>query len=156
MNVPAKYLNENILHSMGVIASMFKPLNEKNYLILQANLDFNSAFPRNGVSPTSEALTLSGAAIYGWKSNERKMWGLGVSRTYRMGRPIVVPVFLWNQTFNDKWGTEIILPAKGFVRRNISAKSLLLAGYELEGNQYLLPGANTNQPDGGNIFLQRA
>jgi hypothetical protein len=155
MNIPATYLDENMLHSAGVIASMFKPLNEKNYLILQANLDFNSAFPGNGVSTSSEALTLSGAAIFGWKPNERKMWGLGVSRTYRMGRPIVVPVLLWNQTFNDKWGTEIILPAKAFVRRNLSAKSLLLAGYELEGNQYLLPGANAGQQGGGDIFLQR-
>jgi hypothetical protein len=82
------------------------------------------------------------------------MWGIGVSRTYRMGRPIIVPVLMWNQTFNNKWGTEIILPAKAFIRRNFSAKSLLLAGYELEGNQYLLPGANTGQ-QGGDIFLQR-
>jgi hypothetical protein len=154
LNIPAKYLDEHMLHSVGVIASMFKPLNERNYLILQANLDFNSAFPGNGVSPNGDAFTLSGAAIYGWKPNERKMWGIGVSRTYRMGRPIIVPVLMWNQTFNNKWGTEIILPAKAFIRRNFSAKSLLLAGYELEGNQYLLPGANTGQ-QGGDIFLQR-
>jgi hypothetical protein len=152
---PIGLLNDNMLHSMGVLATVFKPLNEKNYLILQSNLDFNSAFPRTGAKATSEALTLSGAVIYGWKPNDRKMWGLGISRTYRMGRPIVVPVLLWNQTFNDKWGTEIVLPAKGFIRRNFSAKSMLLAGYELEGNQYLLPGAVGNQPNSGNLFLQR-
>lgn len=152
---PIAFLNDYMLHSMGMLATVFKPLNEKNYFIFQANLDFNTAFPGNGASVSGKALTLSGAVIYGWKPTDRKMWGLGLSRTYRMGRPIIVPVLLWNQTFNNKWGTEIVLPAKAFIRRNFSAKSMLLAGYELEGNQYLLPGAAGTQPNSGDLFLQR-
>lgn len=152
---PADYLDRHMLHSFGIISSLFKPLNEKNFLILQLGADFNGAFPGNGKAVTGEAITIAATAIYGWKPNDRKMWGLGVSRTYRMGRPIVVPVLLWNQTFNAKWGIEVALPAKGFVRRNISPTSLLLAGYELEGNQFMLPGAGGSAVSPTNLWLQR-
>ncbi|MCU0388474.1 MAG: DUF6268 family outer membrane beta-barrel protein [Chitinophagaceae bacterium] len=155
LNPPADFLDKYMLHSMGIISSVFKPLNEKNFLILQLGADFNGAFPGNGNTVNGEAITISGTAIYGWKPNDRKMWGIGVARTYRMGRPIVVPVLLWNQTFNAKWGTEIALPAKGFLRRNISPSSMLLAGYELEGNQYMLPGAGGNATATSNLWLQR-
>jgi hypothetical protein len=152
---PANFLDSYMLHSFGIISSMFKPLNEKNFLIVQLGADFNGAFPGNDASPDGEAITISATALYGWKPNDRKMWALGVSRTYRMGRPIVVPVLLWNQTFNSKWGAEIALPAKGFIRRNISPTNLLLAGYELEGNQFMLPGAGGSTSSNPNLWLQR-
>lgn len=152
---PASYLNRYMMHSVGIISSVFKPLNEKNFLILQLGADFNAAFPGNGNAVTGEAVTVSGTALYGWKPNDRKMWGLGVARTYRMGRPIIVPVLMWNQTFNAKWGTEIALPAKGFLRRNISPSNMLLLGYELEGNQYMLPGAGLSNNSSAPLWLQR-
>jgi hypothetical protein len=152
---PADYLDRYMLHSFGIVSSVFKPLNEKNFLILQLGADFNSAFPGKGQAATGEGITISGTAVYGWKPNDRKMWGLGVARTYRMGRPIVVPVLLWNQTFNAKWGTEIALPAKGFLRRNFSPSSMVLAGYELEGNQFMLPGAAGSTGSPNNLWLQR-
>lgn len=148
--VPARNLNDNMLHSGGILASVFKPLNEKNFLIVQAGADLNAAFPA-GRAISGRAITISASAIYGWKLSERNMWGLGASRTYRMGRVIHVPVLYWNKTFNDKWGVEMVLPARGFVRRNFSAQNILLAGFELEGNQYLLPGAM----NGNDLFLQR-
>ena len=155
LSAPASYLDANMLHSFGIISSVFKPLNEKNFMIFQLGADFNGAFPGNGFNVTGEAITVSVTALYGWKPNDRKMWGLGIARTYRMGRPIIVPVLMWNQTFNAKWGTEIALPAKGFIRRNISPSSLLLAGYELEGNQYMLPGMATGGAWPTNLWLQR-
>ncbi len=155
LNTPADYLDRYMLHSFGVISSVFKPLNEKNFIILQLGADFSAAFPGNGQPATGDAITVSGTAVYGWKPNDRKMWGLGLARTYRMGRPILVPVLLWNQTFNAKWGTEIALPAKGFLRHNISPSSLLLAGYEVEGNQFMLPGAGSVSGSPFNLWLQR-
>jgi hypothetical protein len=155
LNPPADYLDQHMLHSFGIITSIFKPLNEKNFLIFQVGADFNAAFPGNGLAATGEAITIAATAIYGWKPNDRKMWGLGVGRTYRMGRPIVVPALLWNQTFNAKWGMELALPAKGFLRRNISPTSVLLAGYELEGNQFMLPGAEGSTGSTSTLWLQR-
>lgn len=148
--IPARNLDANMLHSGGILGSVFKPFNEKNFLIVQAGADLNAAFPA-GQSISGKAVTVSASAVYGWKLSERNMWGLGASRTYRMGRVIHVPVLYWNKTFNDKWGVEMVLPARGFIRRNISAQNILLAGFELEGNQYLLPGAL----NGNDLFLQR-
>ncbi len=147
---PVNAVDANMMHSMGVATSIFKPLDEKRYLILVAGADLNTSFP-SGQSVSGKAITVSASAIYGWKTSERNMWGIGASRTYRLGRVIHVPVLLWNKTFNDKWGVEMVLPAKGFVRRNFSAQSLLLAGFELEGNQYLIPNGLNNS----DLFLQR-
>jgi hypothetical protein len=148
---PVLALQEYMQHSAGLSATVFKPLNEKHFLLAQVLADYNSIFPP-GAGFNSTAITYSASAIYGWKTSDRKMWGLGVSRTYRLGRLIHVPVLMWNQTFNEKWGMEVLLPARAFVRRNFSPRSILLAGFELEGNQYLMPGAGSN---GANLYLQR-
>ncbi len=150
LTTPLAATDANMLHSMGITTTVFKPFDEKRFLIVAAGADFNTSFPANQ-SVSGKAITVSASAIYGYKTNERTMWGIGASRTYRLGRLIHVPVLLWNKTFNDQWGMELLLPAKGFIRRNFSTKSLLLAGFELEGNQYLLPGGFNNS----DLFLQR-
>ena len=123
------------LHSAGIGATLFKPLNEKNFLIIQANADAN-VLADKGTSFTSQAITYSATAVYGWKRSDSLMWGLGVARTYRLGRLIYVPVLLYNRTFNDRWGLEVLLPARAAVRRNFNPKTLAALGFELEGNQY--------------------
>ncbi len=142
-------LNNNGLHSAGLSATVFKPLNEKKFLLFQVIADANWQ-SRSGSSIPKNAMTYSASAIYGFKPTENLMWGLGVSRTYRLGRPIIIPVLLYNQTFNDQWGIESVFPAKVAVRRNINKKSMLFAGYELEGNQYAL-----NYESMAPTFLQR-
>ncbi len=142
-------LNNNGLHSAGLSATVFKPLNEKKFLLFQVIGDANWQ-SQSGGSISSDAMTYSASAIYGFKPTENLMWGLGVSRTYRLGRPIIIPVLLYNQTFNEQWGIESVFPAKVAVRRNINKKSMLFAGYELEGNQYALNNGNLRT-----TFLQR-
>lgn len=137
--------------SAGLNSTIFKPLNEKNFLILQASADMNGIFEKFG-DLNSKALTVSGTAIYGWKTSEKNMIGTGIARTYRAGQLIHVPVLFWNKTFNDHWGMELLLPARGHVRYNFSTSSILQAGFELEGNQFWmsLPGTMN-----GNVFVQR-
>lgn len=142
-------LNNNGLNSAGLSATVFKPLNEKKFLLFQVIADANWQ-NQSGGSISSNAITYSGSFVYGWKPTENLMWGIGAARTFRLGRPIVIPVLLYNQTFNEQWGIESVFPAKVAVRRNINKKSMLFAGYELEGNQYALN--NGNLPT---TFLQR-
>ena len=40
------------------------------------------------------------------------------SPQYFLGTKPHVPVLFWNKTFNDKWGMELLLPARGFMRYN--------------------------------------
>jgi hypothetical protein len=144
-------LQSNALVSTGINTTIFKPLNERNFLIFQASADINGVFPKLG-DIDSKALTLSATGIYGWKISESNMIGTGIARTYRAGRLIYVPVVLWNKTFNDRWGMELLLPAKGFVRYNFSTSSMLQLGFELEGNQFY---TKLPQSKNGEGFIQR-
>lgn len=143
-------LENNGMHTAGINTTIFKPLNEKNFLIFQASADLNGVF--EGFDDiNSKAITISGTAIYGWKKSEKNMIGVGVSRTYRAGQVIHVPVLLWNKSFNDQWGMELLLPARGHLRRNFSTSNILQLGFELEGNQYWMRTPSPN----GQVFIQR-
>ncbi len=145
-NNQVKSLSSPGISTAGINTTIFKPLNEKNFLIFQGSVDLNGAYQRfNEIS--AKGVTYSATAIYGWKTSEKNLIGTGVARTYRAGRQMYVPVLLWNRTFSDKWGMELLLPARGHVRRNFSTSSMLQLGYELEGNQYHIPS--------GTAYLQR-
>lgn len=149
----AQEIDKHTMLSAGLNTTVFKPLNEKNFLIVQASADMNGIF-ESGSDINGKAMTFSGTAIYGWKKSEKNMIGTGIARTYRAGRLIHVPVLFWNKTFNDRWGMELLLPARGHIRYNISTTNILQAGFELEGNQFWMqvPGANgMNQ----SLFVQR-
>lgn len=151
VNEFATALSNNALLTAGLNTTVFKPLNEKNFLIFQASADANGLF-ENAKAIQNKAITLSGTVIYGWKTSEKNMIGTGLARTYRAGRLLHVPVLFWNKTFNDKWGMELLLPARGFVRYNFSTTSMLQAGFELEGNQFLMQLPSTM---GRNTYIQR-
>jgi hypothetical protein len=150
-NLFAKALHEGTMTSAGINSTIFKPLNEKNFLILQGSTDANGIF--NNLSDVNgKSITFSATAIYGWKTSEKNMIGAGLARTYRAGQIIHLPVLFWNKTFNDKWGMELLLPARGFLRYNVSTTNMFQVGFELEGNQFWMNLPNSMN---GSVFIQR-
>ena len=151
---------ERGLRTAGVNLTLFKPLDDKRYILLQGNVDASGTY-RNPSEVTSKNLTYSGTAIYGWKKNDNFLWGLGITRTYRAGQLLHIPVVLYNRTFNPRWGIEAIFPAKVNVRRSFGPSRLLMLGYEIEGNAYYLgtyegQSPNTSQlAAGSDLFLRR-
>lgn len=143
----ALFGNLGSLNSTGINATIFKPFDNEHFLIIQASADFN--YTRTDVL-NPKGLTYSGTAIFGWKKNDNLMWGLGVTRTYRAGQLLHIPVIFYNRTFNQKWGVEAIFPARLHLRRNFSPTSYLMAGYEIEGNAYYL-----GNPSGSDLYLRR-
>ncbi len=135
------FTNLNSLNSTGINTTIFKPLNNKNFLIIQANADANGNYQKLS-EINRKGLTYSALAIYGWKKDDNFMWGVGLSRTYRAGQVIHVPAILYNKTFNKKWGIEAVLPAKANLRRNFSPNSFLMLGFEIEGNTFYLGQVN--------------
>ncbi len=134
----AQSLAAKALRSYGPNATLFKPLNETKFLILQSSFDFNGDFGI-GELPSGKSLKISATAIYGVKKHERLQYGFGLARTYRAGAVNYVPLFLYNYTFQSrKWGFEILLPARLNVRYTINSRNMLFAGLELEGNSYQL------------------
>ncbi len=131
-------LNAAALRSTGINITVFKPLNEKTFLLFQTSHDLNGDY-RLGEFQSLGLLKHSALAVFGWRKHDRLQWGLGVSRTYRVGALNYIPIILYNYTSeNRKWGIEAVFPAKAAYRRSFSPRSILLFGYELEGNSYAL------------------
>jgi hypothetical protein len=131
----------NGLRSTGVSATVFKPFDIRRFLLVQANADASGDYRGFG-DLSSNVLTYSGTAIYGWKRDDNFMWGLGLTRTYRAGQVLHIPVLYYNRTFSPKWGVEAILPARANLRRSFGTTSLLMVGYEIEGNAFYLRDAD--------------
>jgi hypothetical protein len=97
--------------------------------------------------PDFTTIRSSVSALYGKRPHDRKQWAVGLSRTYRAGEMNYIPVVMYNYTsVNRKWGTEILFPARAAYRRKFTSRSILLAGYELEGTSYRLYNMENNVP----------
>jgi hypothetical protein len=119
------------LTSINLNTTLFKPLGEFNFMIVQlmAEQNGNYRFGSSEEGPDLANTKYSGTAIWGKRPHDRKQWGLGVSRTYRAGELNYIPVVMFNYTsVNRKWGTEILFPARAAYRRKINARNLCLPG----------------------------
>jgi hypothetical protein len=150
-------LKNNGLRSAGVNSTLFKPFDEKKFILLQSSFDWNGDY---GLSlPQNNQLRISAAAIYGIKKHERLIYGFGIARSYRPGEQNYIPVWLYNYTFrNQKMGFEVLLPARGHFRYSLNSRNILLAGFELEGNSYRLNKMVNQNPvfPYRNVQLQRS
>lgn len=147
-------LQENGLTTVGINSTLFKPFNAEKFLIAQASADLNGDFYTDNITPF-ENTRYSAALIYGKKVNDRKMIGFGLSRTYRVGEINYIPVMLLNWTApSRKWGVEMLAPARVHIRKTLSARNILLFGYELEGNSYHI--LNTGRDTFNNYELRRS
>ncbi len=144
-------LNNTSLHSFTAATSIFKPLNARNFILINASVELNgnnASFKNIGL----KNIFAGGALIYGWKKGFSSMTGLGILRAYRLGRVVHIPAFLMNRDFNKKWGVEMLLPARANFRYRPNKKNILMAGFDLEGAQYAYGSTNNTL---NNTFFQR-
>ena len=156
-NPLSQALDNNGLTTLGFTATIFKPLNIKRYFIFQLGANLNGDYTLSDIQSLSYT-RYTASVIYGIKSNDRKMWGLGATRTYLGGALNYLPIYyLMYTSENKKWGVEMVLPARFQYRRNINEKNLLLLGWEVEGNTYRIN--NNGNPYGlpfNDMELRRA
>ncbi len=138
----ASSLNEHTLRTASLGLLIFKPLDEKHFLIFQGASSLNGNYNFDNIKPDFSKMKYSAALLYGWKFSDNQNLAIGFSRTYGGGRLLHLPILMWNKTFNPKWGVELLLPARGSLRYNFTAKSTLNFGYELEGQSYLMQNAD--------------
>lgn len=151
-------LMQNGLRSYGFNATVFKPFNEKYFSIIQGMAEFNGDLSLKDVPSLTQA-KISASFILGRKYHDRLMAGIGLSRAYRGGELIYVPVVLYNYTSpGKKWGIEALLPVRAHFRYTLNARNMLFAGFELEGSSYRLNNLVQAHPGliNRNIELRRA
>lgn len=136
-NPLTRNLQASPLRRTAVQATIFKPLNEKRFLLgfvggsLNGDYDFGDYNFSNIRVPV--------AAIYGFKPNDRLMWGLGAVRTYLGGALNYLPVVYYYHSFkNPKWGIEAVLPSRFALRYRPDNKTIVNAGFTVTGATYNL------------------
>jgi hypothetical protein len=145
-------LNDRGIRTGGLNTTVYKPLNEYQFILFQGSIDMSGDFGW-GLQPYVRG---SAAVLWGKRPNERKQWAVGLSRTYRVGAMNYIPIVLYNWTApNRKWGIEALLPARGAVRYNIDRNSMVLAGFELEGQSYRLNGLSQIRSDQASLEIRR-
>lgn len=131
-------LAENPLRNFQVNATLFKPLNEKTFILTQALGEYAGNWKFSDMHPIGRT-KFSLLGVWGRKPSDRKMWGVGLARTFRAGEVNYIPLIMFNYSSpNLKNGTEILFPAYAYYRYNLSAQSMLRFGMELEGSSFNL------------------
>jgi len=134
-SVLLKAINDVPLRRTRASLIVFLSLNHKNYFAFRAETSFNGNY--EGIVDFDKRYRVyRGALIYGVKKQPHKeiAWGLTYNNSFE--RTLLLPFLVWNQTFNDKWGIETVLPLKITVRRNFKHNDMLLFGTDYWSSGY--------------------
>lgn len=138
------------LKTVGSQLLVLRPINDKNFLVFRLKGDLNGDYTSHKLA-FSKYLKSTLETIYGWKRSANLAYGVGAQLGYTFGRQTIYPVFMYNRTFNPKWGIELLLPARAQMRYNVSEKSLLYGGIGLDGASYNI---NVNPEVAGRDVLE--
>ena len=134
------------LKTLGLNTTIFKPLNEKHYILAFIAGEYNGDYSFKRMQSLN-FIKLTWVGVFGWKFNDRFQFGIGATQTYRAGGKSYLPVIHYNFTSkNEKWGIEALIPARGHYRYSFNRQTMLLAGFEVVGTSYYLSNANGQFP----------
>jgi hypothetical protein len=141
-NAPTNYeLYDNIedkgLKTLGAQLAVIRPVNTVNWYIFRIKGELSGDYTSDQLN-VKDYLRVSSEFLYGWKRSPEFSWGIGVQLGYTFGRFSPYPAVLYNRTFNSRWGLEAIFPARVAARYNISPRSILTAGYTVDGYNYII------------------
>ncbi len=149
-----RYLEDKNMKSLGLQIAYLHSLNERNFYLVRVKGELNGDYTRDNVN-IPDYLKMTVDLAYGWKKTPTYALGVGLQLGYTYGRQSVYPGILFNKTFNDKWGVESIFPANARIRFNANEKTLLYAGYRLEGASYNIRATETVLANYGETELRR-
>lgn len=142
-----EYINSERIKSNGFEGIITKSLNERHYTVMRLRLLYNGDY--SGFIKFDDRYAVYGVSgLFGVKKHDHLEYGFGGVFVHSFRRTTVLPFFLINQTFNDKWGLEAIVPALIRIRRNWSweAISLLELRYNSRSYAIALDEPNGIQP----------
>ena len=128
-------LEEKDLRSREIKFYYNHAFDKKHYIYIRSSTAFNGDLGKKDI-PFYEFANYSLAAVYGWQKSENNSYGVGLYLSYDLGQPGIYPVFVWNKTWNEKWGFESKIPANFHIRYNPNEKQRFFMGYEVQGASY--------------------
>lgn len=128
-------LENKHLNSLDGQVFVLHALNHREFIGSRLGLELNGDY-QDMELPFRQQAKGSIAAVYGWKANPYTVYAFGAYYSYTWGRPSVYPIIVWNQTFNKRWGVEVVLPQSFRLRRNLSEKTIFLLGARVNGRSY--------------------
>jgi hypothetical protein len=139
-------LDQNI-RTVGLNTTIFKPFNEKHFALGYYMAEYSGNYTLNQMQPLSFVKhTMLG--VFGWKFNDNYQLAVGATQSYRAGEVNFFPILMYNYTAPDaNWGIEMLAPARAHFRYRFSAKSLIMAGVDLEGTSFHISQRSGLYPD---------
>ncbi|MEM1121956.1 MAG: DUF6268 family outer membrane beta-barrel protein, partial [Bacteroidota bacterium] len=116
---------------------LLQSMGEVNYLGVQARVAYSGNYD-GLVDLDNFYRQIRISAIWGVKKREDLEWGIGLNYSENFNRRIVLPFFLYNRTYNERWGLEAAFPVSVKMRYNFNPRSLLLFGPEFSSATYAL------------------
>ncbi len=127
---------------LGAIIS--HSIDESHYWAGRVAVSYNGS-DFDEIYPGVESTNMSAIFLYGIKKHAHKEWGVGLAQALQFGQYRAYPVFMYNHTFSDKWGLEMLLPKEAYIRHNFSKSLISRAGLSLAGNNYNLVSGEESQ-----------
>lgn len=121
-----------------------KPLDEKNYLLFRGRY-LSSGNYTDWMNFDQENAIYNFVGVFVTKPNEDYEWGFGLNVSSSFRRTSAIPFFVYNKTFNQRWGIESVFPAFIYGRYNIDRNHLLLFGMQYNSDSYRLKIENDGQ-----------
>lgn len=138
-------LDSRDLKNSSLSAYVTKPLNETKYLAFR--LRYTASGNYSGIMDFGSNYAIyKMMALFGVKPDEDFEWGIGIGINSSFRQTTVLPLFMYNRNFSERWGIETALPGFVFGRYNLSKKSLLLFGVEYNSESYRMGVNLTSSP----------
>ena len=148
-------LEDRNLKSISGQLVMLRPINERNFYIFRIKGELNGDYSSKEVA-VPDYLKTTVEYLYGWRKSPNLTYGVGAQMGYALGRRRIYPAFLYNQTFNDRWGIEALLPANADLRYNASPRSLWFGGFSVDGASYNINVKGIGNPAYETLELRRS
>lgn len=132
-----RHMDGRNLNSSGIETILTKSWNEHFYTSSRLRVLYNGDYS-GLIKAKSRYAIYSASLLLGFKKKPTREWGVGLTFNHSFRSTIALPFFLYNQTFDEHWGVEMLLPTLMNLRYNLSEKTALFLGARYNSRSYAL------------------
>jgi hypothetical protein len=148
-------LEDKPLRNLGASIYVAKPFLGNKFMLFRGGLNLNGDFNDPGAKAV-DYMKFSFAVFYGVKRNHLTSFAIGASYTYTFGRALILPLFSFNKTLNNKWGIESILPINVRLRFVPTEKNRFYLSTEMNGANYNINIGATSISNQETLYLEKS